>query len=66
MLQTNEPYIQSLFAERIGGRMFGREQKVYKFEKIKRAKRSALAAHPGAELIDLELKSQEQEVLSGG
>jgi LL-diaminopimelate aminotransferase len=51
-LTTNEPYIQSLFAERIGGAMFGREQKIYKFEKIKRAKRAALAAHPGTELID--------------
>lgn len=49
----NESYIQSLFAERIGGAMFGREQKIYKFEKIKRAKRAALAANPGEELIDL-------------
>jgi len=47
-----ESYIQSLYAERLGGGKFGKEQKVYKFEKIKRAKRAALAAHPGAELID--------------
>jgi LL-diaminopimelate aminotransferase len=47
-----ETYIQSLFAERIGGDMFGKEQKIYKFEKIKRAKRAALAARPGIELID--------------
>ena len=26
---------------------------IYKFEKIKRAKRAALAAHPGAEIIDM-------------
>ena len=26
---------------------------IYKFEKIKRAKRAAMAAHPGAEIIDL-------------
>jgi hypothetical protein len=50
---SNESYIQSLFAERIGGAMFGKEQKIYKFEKIKRAKRAALAANPGMELIDL-------------
>ncbi len=52
MSNTSDTYIQSLFAERIGGAMFGKEQKIYKFEKIKRAKRAALAAHPGAELID--------------
>jgi LL-diaminopimelate aminotransferase len=49
---TEETYIQSLFAERIGGALFGKDQKIYKFEKIKRAKRAALAANPGAELID--------------
>jgi len=50
---SNETYIQSLFAGRIGGPMFGKDTKIYKFEKIKRAKRAALAAHPGVELIDL-------------
>lgn len=49
---TADTYIQSLFASRIGGEKFGKEQKIYKFEKIKRAKRAALAANPGAELID--------------
>jgi LL-diaminopimelate aminotransferase len=49
---TEETYIQSLFAARIGGKMFGKEQKIYKFEKIKRAKRAAIAAHPEMELID--------------
>ncbi|MGN0880161.1 MAG: LL-diaminopimelate aminotransferase [Oligosphaeraceae bacterium] len=48
-----ESYIQSLFAERIGGNSFGKDTKIYKFEKIKRAKRAALAANPGAELIDM-------------
>jgi LL-diaminopimelate aminotransferase len=51
--QSRETYIQSLFADRIGGSRFGKEDKIYKFEKIKRAKRAALAAHPGAELLDL-------------
>jgi LL-diaminopimelate aminotransferase len=46
-------YIQNLLAERIGGRDYGKSTAIYKFEKIKRAKRAALAAHPGAEIIDL-------------
>jgi LL-diaminopimelate aminotransferase len=46
-------YIQDLFAERIGGRGYGKSGALYKFEKIKRAKRAALLAHPGREIIDL-------------
>lgn len=49
----SESYIQSLFAERIGGREYGKTHAIYKFEKIKRAKRAAMAAHPGAEIIDM-------------
>jgi len=49
----SESYIQDLFAERIGGRNYGKSQAIYKFEKIKRAKRAAIAAHPGAEIIDM-------------
>jgi LL-diaminopimelate aminotransferase len=49
----SEPYIQELFAERIGGRQYGQPGAIYKFEKIKRAKRAAMAAHPGAEILDL-------------
>lgn len=49
----SESYIQNLFAERIGGRHYGKLGGVYKFEKIKRARRAAMAAHPGAEIIDL-------------
>jgi LL-diaminopimelate aminotransferase len=48
-----ESYIQQLFAERIGGRTFGKGTALYKFEKIKRAKRTAISAHPHIELIDL-------------
>ena len=48
-----ESYIQQLFAERIGGKAFGKSTAIYKFEKIKRAKRDAIAAHPHVELIDL-------------
>jgi LL-diaminopimelate aminotransferase len=48
-----DSYIQNLFAERIGGKGYGKSTEIYKFEKIKRAKRAALAANPGAELIDM-------------
>src|ERR1700761_7851520 len=48
-----DSYIQNLFADRIGGKAYGKGTEIYKFEKIKRAKRAALAANPGAELIDM-------------
>lgn len=48
-----DSYIQQLFAHRIGGAGFGKDTKVYKFEKIKRAKKAAREAHPDMELIDL-------------
>ena len=48
-----DSYIQRIFAERIGGNQFGKDTKIYKFEKIKRAKRAAVAAKPGIELIDM-------------
>jgi LL-diaminopimelate aminotransferase len=62
---SQETYIQSLFAERIGGAMFGKERKIYKFEKIKRAKRAALAAHPGAELIDFGVGEPDEMAFPG-
>ena len=65
MSNTSDTYIQSLFAGRIGGAMFGKEQKIYKFEKIKRAKRAALAAHPGAELIDFGVGEPDEMAFPG-
>src|SRR6476620_7605238 len=53
MIFMSDSYIQNLFAERIGGRQYGKSTAIYKFEKIKRAKRSALNANPGAEIIDM-------------
>ncbi|SJZ97457.1 LL-diaminopimelate aminotransferase [Selenihalanaerobacter shriftii] len=50
---SEESYIQQLFAERIGGVQFGKEDVIYKFEKIKRAKAAAKEAHPDVELIDM-------------
>lgn len=47
-----EPYFQELFAERIGGAGYGKGTEIYKFEKIKRAKRKALADYPERPLVD--------------
>jgi len=49
----SDSYIQNLFAERIGGRRYGKSTAIYKFEKIKRARRAALEANPGSEIIDM-------------
>jgi LL-diaminopimelate aminotransferase len=48
----SDPYFQKLFADRIGGINYGKGTAIYKFEKIKRAKRKALADHPERKLID--------------
>ena len=47
-----DPWFQTLFAERIGGASYGKGTEIYKFEKIKRAKRQALAEHPERKLLD--------------
>lgn len=49
----SESFIQKLFAERIGGAGYGKTTAIYKFEKIKRAKRAAGAAKPDLPLIDM-------------
>jgi len=49
----SDPYIQELFAERIGGNRYGKSTAIYKFEKIKRAKKAAKAAKPEVDLIDM-------------
>src|SRR6516162_9003363 len=51
-MSSPDPWFQSLFADRIGGVNYGKSNKIYKFEKIKRAKRAALAAHPERQLLD--------------
>jgi LL-diaminopimelate aminotransferase len=48
-----ESYIQELFAERIGGRSYGKGTAVYKFEKIRRARDAAVKAKPDVPLIDM-------------
>ena len=48
----SDPYFQNLFADRIGGARYGKGTEIYKFEKIKRAKRKALVDHPDRQLLD--------------
>jgi LL-diaminopimelate aminotransferase len=55
-----DSYIQQLFASRIGGEGFGKDEKIYKFEKIKRAKRAAVKDNPGIALIDLGVGEPDQ------
>jgi LL-diaminopimelate aminotransferase len=52
-MEMADSAIQELIAGRIGGRQFGKDTVLYKFEKIKRAKRAAAAAHPDIKLIDM-------------
>ncbi|MGE3803129.1 MAG: LL-diaminopimelate aminotransferase [Gemmataceae bacterium] len=52
MTASGDPWFQGLFAERIGGAGYGKGTEIYKFEKIKRAKRAALQAHPERQLLD--------------
>lgn len=49
---ASDPYFQQLFAQRIGGSNYGKGTEIYKFEKIKRAKRKALADYPDRALVD--------------
>ena len=60
-----ETFIQGLFADRIGGSTYGKDTKIYKFEKIKRAKRAALAANPGVEIIDLGVGEPDEMAFPG-
>ena len=47
-----DPWFQTLFADRIGGAAYGKGTEIYKFEKIKRAKRQAMIEHPERKLLD--------------
>jgi LL-diaminopimelate aminotransferase len=49
---STDPWFQGHFAERIGGARYGKDTNIYKFEKIKRAKRKAIADHPQRKLLD--------------
>ncbi|MBI5182966.1 MAG: LL-diaminopimelate aminotransferase [Nitrospinae bacterium] len=60
-----DSYIQRLFAERLGGADFGKGRDIYKFEKIKRAKRRALKENPGIELLDLGVGEPDEAAFPG-
>lgn len=47
-----DPYFQKLFAQRLGGDQYGKGTEIYKFEKIKRARRKAEAEHPERALLN--------------
>jgi LL-diaminopimelate aminotransferase len=49
---ASDPWFQTMYAERIGGAGYGKGNEIYKFEKIKRAKRAVMAAHPERNLLD--------------
>ena len=51
-MAASDPYFQALFADRIGGANYGKGTEIYKFEKIKRAKRQAIQDYPDRALLD--------------
>lgn len=52
-MDTAEIFAKSFFSERIGGKAFGQVNKIYKFEKIKRAKRNAIKNYPDRIILDM-------------
>src|SRR5207248_3142008 len=61
----SESYIQNLFAECLGGSQYGKSTAIYKFEKIKRAKRAAMARHPNGEILDLGVGEPDEMAFPG-
>ncbi|MBP7934020.1 MAG: LL-diaminopimelate aminotransferase [Phycisphaerae bacterium] len=55
-----DPYFQALFADRIGGAQYGKGTAIYKFEKIKRAKRAAIKDFPNRPLLDFGIGENDQ------
>jgi len=49
---TDDTHVRALLAARIGASAYGKTGKIYKFERIKRAKREAIAARPDTRLLD--------------
>lgn len=46
-------FFEELIAERLGGKNFGKDTAIYKFEKIKRAKAEAMRKRPDVKIIDM-------------
>ncbi len=61
----SDPYFQSLFADRIGGANYGKSTAIYKFEKIKRAKRAAIAEFPDRALLDFGIGENDDMAAEG-
>lgn len=61
----SDPYFQARFADRIGGPNYGKGTEIYKFEKIKRAKRKALAEHPERSLVDFGIGENDEMAPEG-
>ena len=61
----SDPWFQTLFAARIGGAAYGKGTEIYKFEKIKRAKRQALAEHPERRLLDFGIGENDDMAAEG-
>ncbi len=59
-MSTSDPWFQTQFAERIGGVNYGKGTEIYKFEKIKRAKRAVLAAHPERAILDFSIGENDE------
>lgn len=53
LFTMDNSYLETIFADRIGGKNFGKIDQLYKFAKIKRAKALAVKAKPGIPLIDM-------------
>lgn len=64
-MSEKESYIQSLFADRLGGDQFGKDTRIYKFEKIKRAKRAAMQENPGKDLYDMGVGEPDEMAFPG-
>ena len=64
-MSSKRNYVQKLFADRLGGSNFGKDTKIYKFEKIKRAKRAAAEANPSKELFDLGVGEPDEMAFNG-
>lgn len=52
MIADFDAYYARLYADRIGGTGFGKETKIYKFERIRRGKRAAMEARPHVRILD--------------
>lgn len=52
-MNNENNFFEGLYAERIGGKNFGKSTELYKFERIKRNKKQAMKEHPDIPIIDM-------------